>query len=213
MESALVYSDNIYFAQIAMDMGSNLIEEKLKSFGFGEKIPFEFALYNSQYSNDGKIKEGAQLADTGYGQGEVMVNPVHLTSMYSMFLNQGNIIEPHLVIDNKNNNIVWKKSVVSKESAQIVLNDLIQIVENPAGTGHEAYNSKLKIAGKTGTAEIKNSQTDTSGTELGWFVGMTTEGDNKVLVTMMIEDVKGRGGSHYVVPKVKDVIESVSLKQ
>ena len=42
---------------------------------------------------------------------------------------------------------------------------------------------------------------------------MTTEGDNKVLVTMMIEDVKGRGGSHYVVPKVKDVIESVSLKQ
>ncbi len=106
-----------------------------------------------------------------------------------------------------------EKSVVSKESAQIVLNDLIQIVENPAGTGHEAYNSKLKIAGKTGTAEIKNSQTDTSGTELGWFVGMTTEGDNKVLVTMMIEDVKGRGGSHYVVPKVKDVIESVSLKQ
>lgn len=213
LESALVYSDNIYFAQIAMDMGSNLIEEKLKGFGFGEKIPFEFALYNSQYSNDGKIKEGAQLADTGYGQGEVMVNPVHLTSMYSMFLNQGNIIEPHLVIDNKNNNIIWKKSAVSKESAQVVLNDLIQIVENPAGTGHEAYNSKLKIAGKTGTAEIKNSQTDTSGTELGWFVGMTTEGDNKVLVTMMIEDVKGRGGSHYVVPKVKDVIESVSLKQ
>jgi penicillin-binding protein 3 len=42
--------------------------------------------------------------------------------------------------------------------------------------------------------------------ELGWFVAYNTE-DPSLLVTMMIEDVKGRGGSHYLVPKVKKVFE------
>lgn len=212
LENALVYSDNIYFAQIATEMGSSVLEEKLKSFGFAEKIPFEFSLYNSQYSNDDKIKEGVQLADTGYGQGEVMVNPVHLTSMYTMFLNDGNIIAPHLLMNFNKENTVWKKNAISKQSADEILKDLIQIVESPSGTGHQAYTPELKIGGKTGTAEIKNSQDDTNGTELGWFVGMTTENENKLLVTMMIEDVKDRGGSHYVVPKVKQIIDSYYSK-
>ncbi|WP_294405752.1 penicillin-binding transpeptidase domain-containing protein [uncultured Clostridium sp.] len=208
LENALVYSDNIYFAQIATEIGSSVLEEKLKSFGFSEKIPFEFALYNSQYSNNDSIKDGVQLADTGYGQGEVMVNPVHLTSMYTMFLNDGNIIAPHLLMNFNEENSIWKKNAISKESADEILKDLIQIVENPSGTGHQAYTEGLKIGGKTGTAEIKNSQDDTNGTELGWFVGMTTENENKLLVTMMIEDVKDRGGSHYVVPKVKQIIDN-----
>lgn len=212
LENALVYSDNIYFAQIATEMGSSVLEEKLKSFGFAEKIPFEFSLYNSQYSNDDKIKDGVQLADTGYGQGEVMVNPVHLTSMYTMFLNDGNIIAPHLLMNFNEENTVWKKNAISKQSADEILKDLIQIVENPSGTGHQAYTPGLKIGGKTGTAEIKNSQDDTNGTELGWFVGMTTENENKLLVTMMIEDVKDRGGSHYVVPKAKQIIDSYYSK-
>ncbi|MGN0143682.1 MAG: penicillin-binding transpeptidase domain-containing protein, partial [Clostridium sp.] len=48
MQNALVYSDNIYFAQIATEMGSSVVEDKLKKFGFSDKIPFEFSLYNSQ---------------------------------------------------------------------------------------------------------------------------------------------------------------------
>ena len=41
---------------------------------------------------------------------------------------------------------------------------------------------------------------------------MTPECENKVVVSMMIEDVKDRGGSHYVVPKVKEIIEKSCLK-
>ena len=88
--------------------------------------------------------------------------------------------------------------------------DLIQVVENPNGTGHAAFTSGLTIAGKTGTAEIKASQDDTTGTELGWFVGMTTnKAPNNLLVVMMAEDVKDKGGSHYVVPKVKKALETI----
>jgi len=74
------------------------------------------------------------------------------------------------------------------------------------GTGTEAQISSLALAGKTGTAEIKASQDDTTGTELGWFLAYEADNnDDPLLILMMIEDVKDRGGSHYVVPKVRDV--------
>lgn len=82
------------------------------------------------------------------------------------------------------------------------MDGLYQVVEDPEGTAHEAYRSEYRLAGKTGTAEIKDSKEDTNGTELGWFVGMSGEDTERpLLIVMMIEDVKGRGGSHYVIPK------------
>ncbi len=52
-------------------------------------------------------------------------------------------------------------------------NALIEVVNNPNGTGYDAHREDVVLAGKTGTAEIKASQTDTSGTELGWFAVYT----------------------------------------
>lgn len=208
--NALVYSDNIYFAQAALDIGKDIFKDKLNSFGFGEKIPFEYGLYNSQFATGDDFKTEVQLADSGYGQGEILVNPVHLASIYTLFENEGNIITPYLEYKENAESKVWKANVVSKESANTVLQDLIQVVESPNGTGHQAYTEGLTIAGKTGTAEIKLSQDDTEGTELGWFVGMTTNSaPNNLLVVSMVEDVKDRGGSHYVVPKVKKALETM----
>ncbi|MFT8349994.1 penicillin-binding transpeptidase domain-containing protein [Clostridium saccharoperbutylacetonicum] len=208
--NALVYSDNIYFAQAAIDIGKDVFKDKLNSFGFTDKIPFEYPLYNSQFSSNKEFKSEVQLADSGYGQAEVLVNPVHLGALYTMFENNGDILNPTLIYSGSHDNKVWKSNAVSKEAANLVLQDLIQVVENPAGTGHAAFTSGLTIAGKTGTAELKTSQTDTTGTETGWFVGMTTNKvPNNLLVVMMVEDVKNRGGSHYVVPKVKKVLETV----
>ncbi|AGF57078.1 penicillin-binding protein [Clostridium saccharoperbutylacetonicum] len=208
--NALVYSDNIYFAQAAIDIGKDVFKDKLNSFGFTDKIPFEYPLYNSQFSSNKEFKSEVQLADSGYGQAEVLVNPVHLGALYTMFENNGDILNPTLIYSGSHDNKVWKSNVVSKDAANLVLQDLIQVVENPAGTGHAAFTSGLTIAGKTGTAELKTSQTDTTGTETGWFVGMTTNKvPNNLLVVMMVEDVKNRGGSHYVVPKAKKVLETV----
>ena len=66
------------------------------------------------------------------------------------------------------------------------------------------------LAGKTGTAEIKASKEDISGTELGWFAVLTAEDTEgrPILIVSMVEDVKGRGGSGYVVGKDKEVLES-----
>lgn len=206
--NALVYSDNIYFAKAALDIGKDTFEEKLKLFGFDEDSKLEYGVYVSELGKDGSIGSEVSLADSGYGQGSILVSPLHLAEMYTMFINEGSIVKPYLKYKDDKANEYYKENAISKETADIILKDMIQVVENPAGTGHDAMISGVTVAGKTGTAEIKASKDDISGTEIGWFVGMTTNKDNNILVVSMAEDVKEHGGSHYVVPKVKSVIES-----
>lgn len=207
LENALVYSDNIYFARAALDIGADAMIDKFKVMGFEEEMPFELTLSESTYDDDGKIDSDIQLADTGYGQGQLLVNPVHMLSMYSMFVNSGNMIQPTLLFKEQPEVKIWKENVVSAETAETVKNDLIQVIENPTGTGAIAKIDGVLMLGKTGTAEIKESQDDTDGIERGWFACSTTEEIGKPVVFVgMIEDVKGKGGSNYVTAKVREVI-------
>ena len=82
------------------------------------------------------------------------------------------------------------------------------VISSEHGTGHAAMRSDITLAGKTGTAEIKASKEDTSGTELGWFAVYTADKDiqKPVLMVSMVEDVKNAGGSGLVVRKARDVL-------
>lgn len=201
LENALVHSDNIYFAKAACALGEKDFMKGLDSLGFGEELPFDFAATASGYGSDGRIASETELADSGYGQGKILVNPLHLSSIYSALVNGGNMVKPYLL--DGGSATYWKEGVFTKEAADTVLADLYQVVENSEGTAHAAQRDAFRMAGKTGTAELKLSKDDTEGQELGWFVGMCVENTEKpLLITMMIEDVKGRGGSHYVIPKV-----------
>ena len=80
------------------------------------------------------------------------------------------------------------------------------MVNDADGAAHEAQITGYNIAAKTGTAEIKASQDDTTGTENGWFVAVDTT-SSKLSVAMIIEDVKDRGGSSIPIPKVKAIME------
>ena len=201
LENALVHSDNIYFAKVACTMGTDGFTKGLASLGFGEELPFDFTATASSFGSDGKIASETELADSGYGQGKVLMNPIHLSVIYSALVNGGDMVKPCL-LDSESASC-WKEGVFTKEAADTVLADLYQVVENSAGTAHSAQRDAFRMAGKTGTAELKTSREDTEGQELGWFVGICAENTEKpLLITMMIEDVKGRGGSHYVIPKV-----------
>lgn len=206
LQNALVYSDNIYFAMAALDIGKDNYVDRLKNFGFDEELPFVFGLTKSSY---GSMDTEVKLADSGYGQAEIMVNPVHLAAMYTMFSNDGNMIKPYLEYKQTPSGEVYKENVASKDTVNTVVNDMIQVVENPGGTAHAAQISGISIAAKTGTAEIKVSQDDTTGTETGWFAAFTTnKNNNNLLVVSMAEDVKDKGGSHHLVPIVKTVMET-----
>ena len=103
----------------------------------------------------------------------------------------------------------WIEDAFSGETADQVLEGLKKVVNDPAGTGYAAHRDDIVLAGKTGTAEIKATKEDTSGTELGWFAVFTPEKttERPILMVSMTEDVKGRGGSGYVAEKSSLVLE------
>ena len=200
LKNAITYSDNVYFARSALNIGKDNLFKYYKNLKIGEKIPFELALNKSQYINKNQKVSDQLIADSGYGQGQILMNPVQLASIYSAFVNNGSIYQPHIV---QGQTKTWIKNGFSKETTKTIKEDLINAIADENGTGHAIYHDHVVLAGKTGTAEIKQSQSDTTGTELGWFTVMTTDEKQPILMTTVVEDVKNRGGSGYVVEHTK----------
>ena len=139
-----------------------------------------------------------------------MVNPIHLASLYTMFPNQGTVIKPRLVYEAGMEAEPWLDRVFTPEITDRIAEGMKKVVSSEHGTGRAAFRPDLELAGKTGTAEIKASKSDTSGTELGWFAVYTTDPGltTPVLLVSMVEDVKNAGGSGLVVRKDKAVLDA-----
>ncbi|WP_270591988.1 penicillin-binding transpeptidase domain-containing protein [Faecalibacillus intestinalis] len=209
LKNALIYSDNVYFARSALNIGKENLFKYYKNLRIGEKIPFELSLNRSQYINKKQKVNDQLIADSGYGQGQILMNPVQLASIYSSFINNGSIYRPHIV---KKGEQMWIQRVFSDQTVKTIKEDLINVIADENGTGHSIYHENIQLAGKTGTAEIKQSQSDTTGSELGWFTVMTTDSKRPILMTTVVEDVKGRGGSGYVVEHTKTPLDSYLSK-
>ena len=209
LRNALIYSDNIYFAKSAVKIGKEELAKQLLNIGFDKEIPFVQSMSKSGFASNNEFASEIQLVDTGYGQGKLLVNPLHMASIYSAFVNEGNMIKPYIKYSSEAKSEYWIENAFTKEAANTIKEDLIQVVENPNGTAHEAKIEGMTIAGKTGTAEIKASQDDENGTEIGWFNAfrVTDNADEQLLIINMIEDVKDRGGSHYLLPKVRNMLK------
>lgn len=209
LSNALMYSDNIYFAKAALRIGDEKMEQSLLKLGFSEELPFEIIMQPSQYSNTEHIETEIQLADSGYGQGQVLVNPLHMACMYSAFCNGGNMIAPYLIYRRETTGDYWITEVCSNEAADMVLDGMRRVINDPNGTGYAAHMDDVMLAGKTGTAEIKASKEDTSGNDLGWFAVFTPENNTEksIMLISMVEDVKGRGGSNYVVERDQKILD------
>ena len=199
LEKAMVFSDNIYFAQTALGLGKDPFTAGLKEFGFEEESDYPFPL---ETSTIGKLDNEIALADSGYGQGQIQMTIVHLLETYTPFLNSGNMVKPSLLLDVEKS----EKSVVSPEIAATVSGMLRKVVGDAEGTAHSAEIADYPLAGKTGTAEIKQKQGE-KGTENGWFIAYNS--NSPLMVAMMVENVQGRGGSQIPVKKVKNFFMQV----
>jgi penicillin-binding protein len=205
LRNGMVYSDNIYFAQVALNVGKDKFIEETANYGIGEEFEFEIPLSKeSQLYNEG-ISSEAQLADSAYGQGEILMNPVHMTTIFTYLVNEGNILKPSLIYEENKEKEIWKKSVCSKENAELILKYLGEVVSSSEGTAHNGYIEGIPIAGKTGTAELKASK-DEEGKENGWFIGMETN-KKELEVCVFVEGVENKGGSAYAVEKAKPIFE------
>lgn len=205
LRNALIHSDNIYFAQAALKIGGKNMTSGLDKLKFNEDIDFDLNLAKSQYSNNDKIEKETLLADTGYGQGQILVNPVHMASIYSAFYNDGNMIKPYLEFKEDASPTILVENAFTRDAANEVKDDLIQVVENPEGTAKDMKVNEMTIAGKTGTAELKSSKDEKADT-IGWFDCFTVRDDNPYLFVGMVEKANNNGGSHYLIPMIKRAI-------
>ncbi|WP_195999267.1 penicillin-binding transpeptidase domain-containing protein [Clostridium sp. 1001271B_151109_B4] len=206
LREAAKHSDNIYFAQAALKIGSDDLISGIKGFGIGEEMTFEYPMTDSSISNDGSLNSEILLADTGYGQGELMVTPLNMALAYSALANNGNIMTPILVLSDNSTASIWKEAAIKPENLQTLIEDFSAMVNDEDGHAYEIKIDGYNIAAKTGTAEIKSSQDDTNGTENGWFVAVDTT-SSKLAIATIIEDVKDRGGSSIPIPMVKNIME------
>ena len=182
LQNALIYSDNIYFAKAALKIGKDTLKDQFDNLGFGKTMDFTFGLTASSYGS---------------------------AAIYTAFSNDGNMIKPYLIREKQNKKQILKENIFSKDAVNTVNTAMRQVISNPNGTGHAANIEGIQLRGKTGTAEIKQTQTDTKGTELGWFVTIMPKTNKKDALELisMTEDVKKRGGSGYVVNKTKKILQ------
>lgn len=202
LKNALIHSDNIYFAQVALKIGAKNFTSGLDKIKFNESIDFELGLSKSQYSNGDTIDSETLLADSGYGQGQILVNPIHMASIYSAFYNNGNMVKPYLEYKENKEAEYLVENAFTEEACTEIKKDLIQVVENPEGTAKDMKVNGVTIAGKTGTAELKASKEATADT-IGWFDCFTVNHDTPYLVIGMVEEANNNGGSHYLIPMIK----------
>lgn len=202
LNTALVYSDNIYFARQALEMGNKAFVSGLQRFGFGEEIPFALELQSSQISNEGTLGSAGQLADTSFGQGQMLTNILHLAAMYEPFLTDGTMYKPLLFMDEEKSQ-VWKEGLLSAENAKVLRAGMRNVVVD--GYAQSANSKTVKIAGKTGTAELKGAIGE-EGQENGFFIAYDSESPDFILA-MMIESIEDNGGSDYVAGFATKVFE------
>lgn len=203
---AVIYSDNIYFADKAIKIGSDKLIEGAKKFGIGADIDFEYPMPKSQIANHNKIDKEILLADTGYGQGEILTTPLEVTMSYSALANEGKIMTPRLVLSENNKAKVFSEAI-NKEHLEELQKDFAGVINDPNGSGYLCKIDGVNLAGKTGTAEIKSTKDDETGNENSWFVAVDMD-NSKLAVSMVMEDMKGKSTSKDLVPKVKNIMES-----
>ncbi|WP_339182052.1 penicillin-binding transpeptidase domain-containing protein [Paenibacillus sp. FSL R5-0701] len=209
MVDALVYSDNIYFAMEAIEMGSAKFIDGIQKFGFGDNFGLdELYLKPSQYANEAHLDLSSEvlLADTSYGQGEMLMSPIHLASSFTPFINEGKLVKPVLIEGKESTD---PEVIITPEAANTVKDALGEVVSRQGGTAHTLNSIPGGLAGKTGTAELKAKKGE-KGQENGFFVVFDTDSPT-FLLSAVIEEVNGRGGSHYVVDKLKPFLEKLEI--
>ncbi|WP_369526587.1 penicillin-binding transpeptidase domain-containing protein [Lacticaseibacillus paracasei] len=199
MTQALVNSDNIWFAQVALKMGVSAYLKGLAPL-FKTQADLPLTMKKAQISNSGKLASETLLADTAYGQGQLLLSPIEQAAMYSTIANGGTMQQPTLIQGTKGKRT---NSVLQANAANTVKTALTHVVSDQAGTAHNLAIDGHTIAAKTGTAELKQKQ-DTDGKENGFLVAMDAD-KNTYLTVALIEGT----GSDDVVTAMKPYVASL----
>lgn len=195
--NAMTHSDNIVYAYLALQAGEETFIRHFRAHGFLEPIPLELPVGKGQLSRDGTLSSPRLLADTAYGQGEILVTPLSMAVLFSAFANEGDIMQPFLIRERRaplpevTAARVWRQQAVDVRQVAQILPSLVEVVER--GTGRRVRIPGTTVAGKTGTAELDDTKTRV----IAWFIGFTVNTEAPRLVCVMLDVPSGEGDARY----------------
>src|SRR5213082_3749803 len=182
---ALTESCDTWFYQVGIKTGAGPIIDWALQLGFGAKcgIPLrgeaEGRIPNDEYmkATHGRKLLNGDIANLSIGQGDTQVTPLQMAQAMAIVANGGRFYQTRLVrqVQSLDHEIVTayqlreKRALdVSAETMEEVRAGMIEVVNGPNGTGHEAQLDGIEVAGKTGTAQWgpKNKERTAA-----WFAG------------------------------------------
>jgi len=190
---AVYNSCNPVFVKTALDLGINKFYDYFRLFGFTERTGIELQgePTNEEYKNlQHKDPKEIDLAVSSFGQ-RFQISPIQMITAYCAIANGGNLMKPTIIkqITDSEGNIIKKfepqvvRKVISEETAAIVRQALEGVVAE--GTGKNAYVAGYRIAGKTGTSQTL--QTDTEGRYIVSFMAVAPANKPKVCVLVVLD--------------------------
>ncbi|RWR04927.1 penicillin-binding transpeptidase domain-containing protein [Siminovitchia fortis] len=208
MRKALIYSDNIYFAQEALEMGEKTFRNGLKQFIFGEQLDLPIAMKAAQISNKSTFDSGILLADTAYGQGELLISPIQQAAMYSVFQNEGKVVYPRLLDEKRERKT---KPAITSSTANEMKDRLEEVVSDPNGTAHLLYNEQHQLAAKTGTAELKMQQGE-KGDENTFLLAFDAGNDQFLLLSLVEHYTAGSSATQLNQSFIEELYEYFQMR-
>ncbi|GAA3270836.1 peptidoglycan D,D-transpeptidase FtsI family protein [Paenarthrobacter aurescens] len=209
---ALEQSCNTPFASIALDLGQDAIREQAQKFGFGQDFGNQLNLPSatSVFPED---LDQAQLAQSSVGQRDVKATPLQINTMTAAIANGGVQMKPNLVeaVRAPDLRVINepKPETLRTSTTQPIANQITEWMTSAVDNGiaRGAAVPGVKVAGKTGTAELGDSGLNNS-----WFTGFAPANDPQVAVTIVMESVDVLTGAQLTSPNAKKIFEAVLNK-
>ncbi|MEO3810416.1 penicillin-binding protein 2 [Sphaerisporangium sp. B11E5] len=207
---ALTISCNTAFAEMALEIGYDKLNEQSAKFGVGQTMSIPLDVARSDLGPD----EGkAALAKTAIGQQSNQMTPLQMAMIAAGVANEGKVMKPYLI-----NKIVSPDGdeidaarpqeldeAITPDVAAELRQMMVSVVQN--GTGTAAQIPNVTVAGKTGTAE-----TAPGAPSHAWFISFAPAEDPKVAVAVFVESGSAGNdatGGAVAAPIARDVMQAV----
>ncbi len=187
LKQAFAHSCNTAFAELGTILGADVLRKTAERLGFNNSIDYPMDYKQSTFlltENSSK----SELVQTAIGQGKTSTTPLEMIRIVSAIANAGMLMKPYVVdhIEDNSNNTIKKYfpkkelQLFSNEVSNELVNMMIEVVE--IGTATSAKINNLKIAGKTGTAEVDNKNPHS------WFVGFAPAQNPQIAIVVLLEN-------------------------
>jgi cell division protein FtsI/penicillin-binding protein 2 len=205
--NSFAVSCNSVFAPLGVQVGGARLVKMAQKFGF-DSPPSILGAQESTIPSAGTIGDALAVGSSAIGQGLVQATPLEMTDVAATIAMGGRRPIPTLLAHQRPRFV----RVTSPKIAHEVQQMMVAVVE--FGTGTSAQISGVQVAGKTGTAELKDTAANPNNPSASnnpkntdaWFVGYAPVGHPKVVAGALFPN-QGAGGAA-AAPPVRAVIAS-----